>query len=798
VPAADPVSGRVCRDHLRLMPDAGPVMPGQLALLDVPTVPVHLRAPYDSGEQQLCSDCVAADVPRPRLGLSERTAGDMTPLCLTCWRARMQRARRRPRRGLAPMESGQLAELVERLTCEACGQPSAPRVDLPPAAVEARRRWRKLQKARDRPEKPVLRRSACWRCEDAVWLATVRAVHEQDQAEAGRERELVDELAAEHRAALDGVARAERRLADTRGWRDRVQGVVDALPVLTKTGSRGRLQIVRGERRRARAWHLIADFLVRDDADRRARQLSHRGRPAAYPLVVAVMAVGADNRSGRRSMEGLHRTARFAGTTSRTVSTGWARSVVVGSTRRVAIGRSTTLAVRGATGRRRTRSVYDFRPPHLLGDVDATQWYGEAARLLARLLQIAEGLVVTEQAAVAEAQARADGVEARLLEARAVVAERTLADVLLQAAVAAPTDPDADPLQAAAALRWQEQAKQAADEAVAARGRADRAFLPPTDPRERVATQQAGLAAAVQAEARVAAAFETANRIRVFSTSPDRGQGGRSSSGSLWGFPYSAARTSPRTGGRRPDGRGASAKGGASRASTTGVAGAAASQRHRTLYAGSAGSRGQRRQPAHLWWTKPLAKLVAARLPVLARYLDDARTSPGQSDLVVARERGLRVRQIAMTLGAQLSEHWLDHPDDIVTLIERFGLAENASGLLAPGDAHSPLRYLKQTLRRALTNPDAIVRWPSPVRAAWEAERAAAAAAVEAARQAQLRAELDQRDEAASAERSGTGGGRAAALAIAATARGPQPQRAVAWPPAALPGSGLTAGPRGR
>ncbi|WP_430787105.1 hypothetical protein [Actinoplanes sp. G11-F43] len=764
VPAVDLVL-QLCQTHLPLLPRR-PAMAGQLPLVDVAEVPPALRAPYATGEQQWCSDCVAAGVPRPRRGLSERTAGDATPLCLTCWRSRQERARRGDRR-LSADEAGQLAELVERLRCEACGQDSDPQVDLPPAAVEARRRWRRGQRSRPARPAPARRRSGCWRCEDPVWIAGVRAVHEQDQAEAAREREAVDELTLEHRKALAWVRRTQRRLDDTVGWRDRVAEVVDALPRLSRTGSGGRLRLTRGERRQARAWWLLADFLARDAADRTARQVSARGRPSAYPLVVAVMAVDARTGSGRRTMAGLHRTARFARVASRTVTTGWARSVELGSTRRVMVGRSCTLAVREATGRRRSRSVYDFAPVHR-SEMDPTAYLGESARLLAQLLQIAEDLVAAEERVVADAHRQAEAVEARLLEARAVVAERRAEDLLLQAAVAAPTDPGRQ-LQAQAAGSWQAQAKQAADEALAWRARATRAASPPLDAYARVAAHRAIRAAAAAAEARVEEAFERAERIRIFATSPVRGSARRSTSGLLWGLSSPVPPTSPLAGGKRPVGRGGKPKGRASRASTA-VDSGPTSTRPRTDYGNGRASQRQRRAPATLWWAKPLAAAVARQLPMAQRFLDDSRRHPAQHDRQVARERGLRLRQLALTLGAQLSREWLEHPDELVTLIEQHGLADAASGLLPPGAAHSPLRYIKIVLHRALTNPDAVVRWYSPVRAAWQAERAAAQRAADAAAQAAVRAALEARDAEAGVEQSGAQLGRKAARAVAAAA----------------------------
>jgi hypothetical protein len=118
-PAVD-VGLQACGPHLRLLPRR-PAPAGQLQLqVDVAVVPAALRARYGTGEQQWCADCVAAALAEPRLGLAERTAGDPTPLCMTCWRSRSGRARRGRRRGLSPEQAGWVADLQVRLACEAC------------------------------------------------------------------------------------------------------------------------------------------------------------------------------------------------------------------------------------------------------------------------------------------------------------------------------------------------------------------------------------------------------------------------------------------------------------------------------------------------------------------------------------------------------------------------------------------------------------------------------------------------------------------------------------------------------
>lgn len=720
VPSIDPVGGSVCGTHVRLLP-ARPATPGQLSLFDEVQVPPDLRAPYATGEQQLCWDCVAAGVPRPRRGLSERVAGDPAALCMTCWRARQDRAGRRPRpRRLSPVEAGELADLQLRLTCEVCGR---------------------FDGAGD-----------CWRCGEQVrWLAAARAVHEQDQQSAAAERQRVDELRAEHRWALDDVDRARRRLAGSVVWRDRTAGVVDALPELVKTGSGGRLRVKRGALRKARAWWLTADFLARDDADRRSRGLSSRGRPPAYPRVVAAMAIDADSRSGRRSMLGLHHTARRAGVVTRTVTTGWARTAELGSTRQVEVGRTCSRDERAATGLHRRRSVYDFarvdRSPH-----DPSAYLGQAARVLAELLQLAEQLVDVDQAELVQAQAAADAVQARLLDAEAVLAERTAGDLLLQAEV--------DPV-------WREQAKEADGAAIAARGRANRAAAVPVDPRDRLADQRAAQAAGEDAVGRVSRAFERATRIGVFATPPVRGSGKKSSSGQMFrGLTFSARSNADLAGGQRPDGRGARNNDGASRPAPTRGGGHTGSRRPRTAYGAGHPPPGCTARPTSRQWTKSLARSLAARIEFLGRYVQDARDGR-RSEREAARERGRRLACIASTLGPRLGPSWVEHPDDVVRLLERYLAQPDAVArtLIAPGDSHSPLAYLAKMLDRALAHPAVTVPWPSPVRDRYEAEVAAVA---ELARSAELRAAMHEQAAAAAADRQRrAAGGGPAGLAAA-------------------------------
>jgi hypothetical protein len=758
---------QACQAHLRLLPRRSPGA-GQLQMaVDVTVVPPALRAPYATGEQQWCSDCVAAGLAEPRQGMSERTAGDPTPLCMTCWRSRSDRARRR--RGLSPEQAGWVADLQVRLACEVCGRSGST--------------------------------GDCWRCGDQVsFLAAARAVHEHDQAQLDAEHGRVDVLVGEHRAALDEVGRRERRLQEVIAWRERVEQVVAALPRLTKTGSRGRLQVARDGTGWSRAWWLLADFLARDAADRRRKGLSRRGRPSQLPLVVAVMAIAASRESGRRAMRGLSWTALFAGVAERTVTTGWARTVELGCAERVEQGRILTVDERRELGRHRQRAVYDFAHLHR-SPVDAQPYLAAAAALLAQLLERAELLVGEHQALVDDATAAAAAVEAELLDVRAWLTEQDRDDLALQAAV--------DPA-------WTRQAEQAAKTALQARARATRTAASPTDPLARTAAQRAARAAGGAATVAVDNAFEQARRMANFCDHPRSGPRTRSSSGWYWGLLFSA-KSSPLVDRQRPSGRGEEHRGGAARpASTRRVPGESTSSHPRTLYGVHRGSPGRPRRSGPPGWAKELAAALAQRWEFLQRYLEDAGHGGGNA-LAVARARGLRLCRIAATLASRLGPDWREHADDVVRLVERYA---GIFSVISPGDAHSPLAYLARMLDKALSNPHAVVPWPSPVRDRVTAATAAANREADLAYTAALRTALDDRDTAAAAARAGAQTGLAAARAAAAAAGGrelPRPtqpgdpdddarmaaaraeiaQLAAAgddWPVEAQPGAGLPDG----
>jgi hypothetical protein len=155
-------------------------------------------------------------------------------------------------------------------------------------------------------------------------------------------------------------------------------------------------------------------------------------------------------------------------------------------------------------------------------------------------------------------------------------------------------------------------------------------------------------------------------------------------------------------------------------------------------------------------WAKPLARALAARWEFLQRYLDEA-DNGRRDDRAVTRERGLRVAMIATTLGPRLGHDWC--ADDVVRLVERFA---GIHSVIAPGDAHSPLRYLGRMLDRALTNPAAQVPHRSPVRTAFEREVLDAELAAVAARGIALREELADIEAVGEATRAGTQQGLAA------------------------------------
>jgi hypothetical protein len=157
---------------------------------------------------------------------------------------------------------------------------------------------------------------------------------------------------------------------------------------------------------------------------------------------------------------------------------------------------------------------------------------------------------------------------------------------------------------------------------------------------------------------------------------------------------------------------------------------------------------------------------LAGRWEFLQRYL------AGGGARAVARERGLRLCKIATTLAGRLGPEWRERADDVVRLVERYA---GIHSVISPNEAHSPLAYLARMLDKALSNPHAIVPWPSPVRDRITATVAATTHAAALAHAAALRTEYDRRDAAAAATRAGALTGRVAARAAAAAAGGREP-----------------------
>jgi hypothetical protein len=314
--AVDPRSGSVCRDHLRLLPPR-PALPGQLALVDVHRVPRWLKPGYETGLRVPCSPCAAAG--RDQWGMPDRIEGDPTPLCLECWRRRERQAGRRGQ--AADVEP---VEWVEDLpvTCAACGS-----LDPGPG---------------------------CWLC-GWSWLADADAEAERWLAE---QREAVDEQF----ARLAAREQAAGRVAWLTGWVQRLRQVLAAYADPDRRGAAV-------SPRWGRAVELLADALARDALERAAG--TGRGRPSAFRMVAAVMAVDADFRSGRRAMPGRAQCAELAGVSERAVSTAWARGMALGAWRRTVLGRRLTLAERMESGRGNDRAVYDLRPVHRSTDPTA-------------------------------------------------------------------------------------------------------------------------------------------------------------------------------------------------------------------------------------------------------------------------------------------------------------------------------------------------------------------------------------------------------------------------------------------
>ena len=754
-----------CMAHLRTLP-ARAVLPRQLALVDVAPIPRSRRSVHPTGLQTDCVLCVAAGKPHPALGLDQRTPGDPRPLCRPCWRG--EQARRSPAR-LTVAQRNVLDALGASLegSCEACGRTGS---HAGPGSVRVKG-----------PATMVVDERPCWRCRSDPdgfdWLRRARETAAADQTAAAQQVERAGQLSATEREARDVVARIRADLADVQIWMDRLQGVVEDLPRVTKTGSGGALQVTRRARRRARPVVLIADVLARLAREREAAgNAAGRGRPPLIGLVLAVLAIDADIASGRRGMPGMARTAWLAGVSETTVTNAFRKAVTLKWAVKTVAGGACSLVERRETGRSQNRSVYDLRPPHK-SRFDHRPFLGSAAALVVQLLARAQTLVDDLRAELVAAQIAADVAAADAAAAAAAVAERTAEDLALQADLAG-AGPLAESVQtlagstmSAATAAWAQQAAETAEQALRLRGVATARRSPTTPPPAFTGAAGRAAEAGVHTTARpVEKAAEQAIRLGLICDPPRGSQGENFTSCSYWGLPLTSEKTRNLPDGRqRPlRGRGADQELNCrpSGASTEGVPTRSLSvSRPRTPW-GMNGTQQRKRRPARWsWWAYPLAVRLVRRLDFLAA-----------GDVTAA--------QVAGVLGPRLSPDWTD--DDVVQLIERYARIRS---LLRQGESFAPLSYLASLLDRALTNPEAYLPARSPVRDRMNREAAERRRAQVRAQSAVLRGQLDVRDEAAAAERAGPRAGRAAARAVAANAAHRRVPEVDGWPTVTQPGT---------
>lgn len=200
------------------------------------TVPAGARRRiiHPTGVQTPCVSCASAG--RDTQGLP-RDGDGSEALCMSCWRARTDAARRRH---AAEVRAAALDVVDVAPVCAACGEPD-------PSPV-------------------------CWLC-GWSWLAQARADHEHAQE--------LEAAAVEMRfAQLVECTEAEARVAELTAWVDRLRTSIEAFA----TGGR-----------RGRAVDLLADLLHRDAAAR----VSKRGRPSVLARVAGVLAVDAAARITR-------------------------------------------------------------------------------------------------------------------------------------------------------------------------------------------------------------------------------------------------------------------------------------------------------------------------------------------------------------------------------------------------------------------------------------------------------------------------------------------------------------------
>jgi hypothetical protein len=493
-------------------------------------------------------------------------------------------------------------------------------------------------------------------------------------------------------------------------------------------------------------------------------------------LVLAVLAIDADIASGRRGMPGMVRTAWLAGVSETTVTNAFRKAVTLKWAVKTVAGGACSLVERRETGRSQNRAVYDLRPPHK-SRFDHRPFLGSAAALVVQLLARAQMLVDDLRGELIAAQGAADAAATAAADAAAAVAACTAEDLALQAdlagagSLAQPGQTPAESAMAGATAAWAQQAAQAAEQALRLRGLANARRTPTTPPTVFGAAWRSAEAGDHTTARTVEKAAEQAIRLGLICDPPRGSKGESFTSCPYWGLQLTSEKTRNLLDGQQQPlrGRGAGQELNCrpSGASTEGVpTGAHSASRPRTLQGVYATEQRKRRPARWSWWAYPLAVRLVRRLDFLAA-----------GDVTAA--------QVAGVLGPRLSPDWTD--DDVVQLIERYARIRS---LLGQGESFAPLSYLASLLDRALTNPEAYLPPRSPVRDRMNREVAERRRAQVRAQSAVLQDQLAARDEAAAAERAGTGAGRAAARAAAAAAAHRRAPQADGWPAVAQPGCG--------
>jgi hypothetical protein len=745
----------VCIDHLRVMAGARPLVPGQVALVEVPSG-AQAQPLY---QRRRCTSCIAAGRSRPAWGEANRWPGDPRPLCIPCWRGEMDRSPAvdddvvlsvEDRKALAALATDLEQPGAVEQPCEACACAGA---DRSAGAVRTRNNAKVAAGEGKAVERP------CWRCgyepDGYAWLADARGVHERDQAAAAALGERAGELAEVSRAARRAVRRVRARLVDVRRHARRLQDVLADVPVLTKTGPGGALEVQSEGGPWSRGVWLLAEFLAADAAVRDAFGMSPRGRPPVYPLVVALMAADGSREAGRRVMLGLDRAAWLAGVARRSVTTAFERTTELRWSVRVEQGGGCTLDERTETGRGNRRAVYDLRPLHL-ARFELAPHVGTAVALLARLLERALVLVDETRAELVAVQQEADEAAAAAADVAGLVEQARADDLAWQAECAA----------GELAAAWAADARQAQERADALRQEAGLRLAPQQGvPAVLGAAARAGKAADAAAWQMVAQAQLQAERLTIFCHPPRGLKGEEVTSGLRWfGVKRSPREKLTLTGGtgrpRRGRGEGQELTGSASRSSTSEVCPAQPVNRPRMQYGGGSTphnerpGRKRRRQPQWSSWAVRLAESLMTRLAFL--HVDAPKYGTEWK-----RWRS----QVAAAIGPRLSAGW--SAAEVEQVLEQYA---GVHSLFGPGEAHSPLRSLVILLDRALTNPDARIPAHSPTRAQWRRAQAVAEHAEVTAGRAVLVAERDAAEAAGATERVSAQHGRALARQVAAAA----------------------------